>query len=139
MSKQHFTSVKHKQGMAFEADINGFKIQMDVASDTHTPEAPSPKPFMLAALAGCTGVDIVSILDKMRVTYSDLTIDTTAQLSEGNPSIYESATVIYSIRLAEADRDKMDKAVKLSIEKYCGVWAMFQTFCQLSYEIRFTD
>ncbi len=125
--------------MAFEADINGFKVQMDVASEQHVPDAPSPKPFMLAALAGCTGVDIVSILDKMRVAYSDLTIDTEADLSDGNPSIYETVKVVYSIRLAAADREKMEKAVKLSIEKYCGVWAMFEKFSTLAYEIRFAD
>ncbi len=91
-------------------------------------EGPGPKRMMLVALAGCTGIDVVSILHKMKVEFSELSIDTEAKLGDEHPKMYKQVIVTYKIRLAEAERVKMEKAVQLSVEKYCGVMAMFKTF-----------
>ncbi len=130
----HFVSTSHLQGMAFNADVNGHLVSMDSA-DEGLQTGASPKRLMLASLAGCTGIDVVSILEKMKVVFSELRIDIEATLSEAHPRIYERVIIKYSIKLETADQAKMAKAVKLSQEKYCGVSAMFQAFSKLETEI----
>ncbi len=131
----HHVSTVFNQGMSFTATINNHKITMDSHADPEKEVGPSPKRLMLAALAGCTGIDVVSILDKMKVNFSDFTIDVSATLTEEHPKIYNHVNVLYRIKLAETDRPKMEKAVKLSQDKYCGVSAMFSTFAKLDSEI----
>jgi len=132
----HFVSTKFKGGMAFETQINEHIVKTDAGiADGGKNEAPGPKRLMLASLAGCTGIDIVSILNKMKVSFSDFTIDTEATLSETHPKTYVHVKVIYSIKIAEIERQKMVKAVNLSEEKYCGVMAMFKTFAKVETEI----
>jgi putative redox protein len=132
---KHLVKTKHNSGMAFTADINGHSVIMDTADDGGSDSGPSPKRLMLASLAGCTGIDVVSILNKMKVVFSDLHIDVEAGLSEGHPRIYEDVIITYQIKLAEQDRPKMEKAVKLSQEKYCGVSAMFRAFSKMGTKI----
>lgn len=124
--------------MAFTADINGHKVRMDTTADDGGEDSgPSPKRMMLASLAGCTGIDIVSILNKMKVAFSDLSINVHAALSADHPKIYDHVKVTYKIKLAEADKSKMIKAVELSTEKYCGVFAMFRKFAKMDTEIEY--
>jgi len=125
-------------GMAFKTNINGHEVLTDTTEDDGgSNSGPSPKRLMLTALSGCTGIDIVSILNKMKVSFSDFSIDIDATLSEEHPKIYEHVKVTYSIRLAESDQAKMEKAVRLSQEKYCGVYAMFSAFAKMETAIRF--
>jgi putative redox protein len=132
----HFVSTSFNGGMAFTAHINGHTLVTDtIPENGGNNEGPGPKRLMLASLAGCTGIDIVGILNKMKVVFSDLSIDTTATLSESHPKTYVHVKVTYKIKLAEADRSKMEKAVQLSEDKYCGVMAMFKTFAKMEREI----
>jgi len=122
--------------MAFTADINGHQILLDTSTDDGGDDSgPSPKRLMLASLAGCTGIDIVSILNKMKVEFSDFSIGVHAALSAEHPKIYNLVKITYKIRLAEEDKSKMIKAVQLSTEKYCGVFAMFSSFAKMDTEI----
>ena len=130
----HSVSTKHLNGMAFSADVNGHLVSMD-SSDDGVQSGASPKRLMLASLAGCTGIDVVSILEKMKVGFSDFSIDVTGILSESHPRIYKQVKITYRIKLADSDKLKMEKAVKLSQEKYCGVSAMFRAFSILVSEI----
>lgn len=122
--------------MAFTTDINGHKILTDTTVDDGGEDSgPSPKRLMLASLAGCTGIDIVSILNKMKVEFSDFSIGVHAALSADHPKIYNLVKITYKIKLAEEDKAKMIKAVSLSTEKYCGVYAMFSSFAKMDTEI----
>jgi putative redox protein len=122
--------------MAFTTDINGHKIVTDTTvEDGGEDSGPSPKRLMLASLAGCTGIDIVSILNKMKVEFSDFSIAVHAALSADHPKIYNLVKITYKIKLAEEDKSKMIKAVNLSTEKYCGVYAMFSSFAKMDTEI----
>jgi putative redox protein len=93
--------------------------------------------LMLASLAGCTGLDVVGILNKMRVDFSDLSIKVDAHLTEGDAAMYDEVIVNYSIKADPADKLKVEKAIKLSQEKYCGVTKMFEAFAKVSYTIQF--
>ena len=132
----HTVNTVFNEGMSFTAAINGHNLLMDVSADDGGQDAgPSPKRLMLACLSGCTGIDIVSILNKMRVEFSDFNIAVHAALSSGSPKIYNYVKITYKIKLAAEDRPKMINAVKLSQEKYCGVYAMFGTFAKMDTEI----
>ncbi len=133
---KHQVQTAFKGNMAFEAQINEHKLLMDTTvEDGGNDAGPSPKRLMLAALAGCTGIDVVSILNKMQVSYSNFDINIEATLTEEHPKIYDQVEMIYSIKIKEEDRPKMQRAVELSQEKYCGVSAMFKAFAQISYTI----
>ena len=122
--------------MAFTSTINGHDVVMDTTADEGGEDTgPSPKRLMLASIAGCTGIDIVSILNKMKVDFSDFSIGVNAALSAEHPKIYNHVKITYKIKLAEEDKSKMIKAVALSTEKYCGVYAMFSTFAKMDTEI----
>jgi putative redox protein len=132
----HNISTFFGSGMAASSTIGDYKVVTDTTADNGgTDTGPGPKRLMLASLAGCTGIDIVSILNKMKVPFSDLSIDTQATLTDTHPKTYDWVKLTYKIRLAEGDRIKMEKAVKLSEDKYCGVMAMFKTFARLEKEI----
>ena len=132
----HAVNTVFSEGMAFAADINGHKVLMDTTADDDGKDSgPSPKRLMLASLSGCTGIDIVSILNKMKVPFSDFSIAVHAALSTEHPKIYNHVKLTYKIKLASADKPKMIKAVNLSQEKYCGVYAMFSAFAKMDTEI----
>ena len=64
---------------------------------------------MLVSLAGCTGLDVVSLLKKMKVKFSDFTINVEAHLTEVHPVIYDNVTITYSIKVSKADESKVEK------------------------------
>lgn len=125
-----------KGGMNFTADINGHKIEIDTDESRGGKNIGTrPKVLMLASLAGCTGLDVVGILNKMRVNFSDLSLKVDAHLTDEEAAIYDKVTVNYTIKVAKVDEPKVEKAVKLSQEKYCGVTKMFEAFAKVSYKI----
>ena len=134
------TSIKatFNSGMNFTADINGHKIEID------TDEAGGgknigtrPKALMLASLAGCTGFDVVSILNKMRVNFSNLSISADGHLTDTEPKIYDEVTINYTIKVSKEDESKVEKAVNLSQDKYCGVTKMFESFAKVGFKINY--
>jgi len=123
-------------GMSFEADVAGYKIALD--SDPEfggQNKGPKPKPLMLVALAGCTGMDIVSLLQKMRVEFSSLNIRVEGDITEEHPKRFEKMKIIYELSGNSIDRSKVEKAVTLSQEKYCGVSASYRASIEISHEI----
>ena len=134
----HAVHTDFNGGMAFTADINGHKLVMDTtAEDGGKDSGPSPKRLMLASLAGCTGMDVVSILDKMKVAYSDFSINVHAALTAEHPKIYNMVKITYRIKVAGEDKPKMVKAVSLSQERYCGVSAMLKKALPVTWEISY--
>ena len=133
MDTHSITSV-YNQGNSFTATINGHKLTTDSNSEG-TAEGPSPKKLMLASLAGCTGIDVASILTKMKVEFSKFSIDVTASLTDSQPQVYKDVMITYHIKINEGDRLKIEKAIKLSEEKYCGVSAMFRAFTNVGHQV----
>ena len=137
MPTYHITTC-HRGKMAFEAEIDAHKILMDASIAGGGDDlGPSPKKLFLATLAGCTGIDVVSLLQKMRVTFSDFEIVTEADLTEAHPKVFSIVWVIYRIRVAEKDRGKVEKAVALSKEQYCGISAMLRKNSPIEFKIEF--
>lgn len=130
--------VSYNSGMNFSADMNGHILQIDTdVAAGGTNLGPRPKMLMLASLAGCTGFDVVSILNKMRVNFSDFTISVEGNLTDTEPSLYDKITLLYSIKVKKEDEPKVKKAVKLSKEKYCGVSKMYESFAKVLFAINY--
>ena len=137
MATNTITSV-YKGGMNFTTVIKGHSITVDLDKAAGgTNAGPGPKILMLVSLAGCTGLDVVSLLKKMRVSFSDFTIKVDAHLTKEHPVIYDAVTITYSIKVRKQDEAKVEKAVTLSQDKYCGVSAMFRSFAKISDKIVF--
>ncbi len=121
----------------FDVLQNGKTIRVDSSGDEGTTGV-RPKALILSSLAGCTAIDVVDILKKMRVEYSGFRIDVAGELTEEIPKIYQTIHLTYFIKLQnEDDKSKMEKAVNLSQEKYCGVSAMVRKFADLKVKIEY--
>lgn len=122
--------------MAFEADVDGFKIKLDAKKvNGGTESGPTPKPLMMVALAGCTGMDVVSILKKMRVEVDSFDIRVEGDLTEEHPMHFHKMHIIYEFTGKNLPADKINKAVNLSQERYCGVSASYAKAMDLSHEV----
>ncbi len=95
-----------------------------------------PKSLLLSGLAGCSGIDVVDILNKMRVSFTELEIDAETTQTEVNPKIFNDIQLIYKIKTAKKNEDKVKKAIDLSLEKYCGVSAMLKKNSDIHYTIQ---
>lgn len=133
----HQISTHFESGLSFNALIDQYQVPMDTTEESSRQYGPSPKKLMLAALAGCTGIDVVSILNKMKVDFSDFYVDIDATLTEEHPKIYNKVTIHYKIKVSESNKTKMERAVQLSMEKYCGVSAMFSAFAAVDFTIQY--
>jgi putative redox protein len=98
----------------------------------------APGELILISLGGCTGVDVISILSKMRVPLRDLKIDIEAEPEKAHPKTYKWIKIIYKF-YGCADQAKAKKAVGMSKEKYCSVSVMLSRSADISYEIVFED
>lgn len=139
MASQKISSV-FKGGMAFTTELYGHNITIDLdPADGGNSTGPRPKALMLVSLAGCTGVDVVMILNKMRVEFSDFSIDIEGELTDTEPKVYHTVKLTYKIKVKKEDESKVEKAVDLSQNKYCGVSMMFRAFAKLETAITFAD
>ncbi len=123
--------------LAFDAiSDNGHIIRTDTtAAGGSLDSGMSPKKLMLASLAGCSGIDVVDILMKMRVPYTRLEIDAEAEQTDTDPKVFKSIQMIYRADVSADNLDKLERAVHLSHDKYCGVSAMLKKHCEITYEI----
>ena len=125
-----------RKGMAFQADLYGHKINIDTDRQNGGQDlGPRPKALMLVALAGCTGMDIVSILAKMKVEILDLNIRVEGEVTEEHPKQFTSMHIIYEFWGSDLPFEKLEKAVSLSDEKYCGVAATLKKGLPVTHEI----
>ncbi len=134
------TTVKWTKGMSFEADLDGHKLTIDAAPVVGGEnKGPKPKPLMLVALAGCTGMDVVSMLTKMRVDIEDFSIDVEANMTTEHPKHYDAFTIVYTFKGKDLPMAKLEKAVNLSQERYCGVSEMYRKFAAIDHKIVVID
>jgi len=130
-----------KGNLQFESDNpSGKLLTMDTSQENGGHNSGlAPKAMMLSSLAGCSGLDVVSILKKMKVPFSDFRIDTFGELTHEHPKYYHTVSVEYHMYGENLDQDKIKKAVNLSIDKYCGVMEMFRKFAKVETSIHFHD
>lgn len=125
---------KWKHDGVFESRQDG--VDKTITVDGDRKEGPGPKSLLLSGLAGCTGIDIVDILKKMRVDFSDLSIDVETEQTQDNPKVFKDIFVTYGIKTDPSNEDKVRKAIELSLEKYCGVSAMLKKNSAIHYKLQ---
>jgi putative redox protein len=128
------------KNMAFEANVSGHKIIIDADTGVGGENnGPKPKPMMLVALAGCTGMDLISIIRKMRIDFEKVNVIVDAEMTEEHPKHYFRMHITYEVSGNNLDYKKIKHAVELSQEKYCGVSVLYKKILDLTYEIRLNE
>lgn len=125
----------------FDAVVNGHHLIMDLSTEAGGEDAgPRPKPLMLVAMAGCTGLDIVSLMNKMRqeVEYFNLIVE--GDTEDEHPNAFVKMHIIYEFRGKDLNTEKIEKAISLSMDRYCGVSAVYRKAqVEITHEIRILD
>ncbi len=131
--------VKWIENYKFAGTSNsGKSIIMDGSADMGGGSAVTPGELIFLALGGCTGIDVVSILNKMRVPFRDLKIEIEGEPVDTHPKTYRWIKIVYRI-YGVADKEKARQAVGLSQDKYCSVSAIVRQSTELTHEIIFED
>ena len=126
-----------EEKMRFSTSVNGHDMILDADESVGGEDkGPRPKPMMLVALGGCTGMDVISILRKMRVDVDDFHVKVEGELTKEHPRHYHRIHVVYEFRGDNLPMDKLEKAVSLSEERYCGVSALYKQAAEMTSEIR---
>ena len=137
---KHVIDMAWTDKLAFETDMDGHKVVIDATEEAGGSDlGPRPKKLMLTALAGCTGIDVVMILKKMKVVPEAFNVIVEGELTEEHPKYYNKMTIVYQFKGKDLPMDKLEKAVKLSEEKYCGVSAVYRQAMEMKTEIRIVE
>jgi putative redox protein len=129
-------SLTLRENMAFDVEINGHKMIIDTAADYGGNDmGPRPKSLMLAALGGCTGMDMASILRKMKIDFKGLRIKVDGNVTHDHPRHFDHMHIIYYVSGKDLPRDKVEHAASLSQEKYCGVTHNYRASMKITHEI----
>lgn len=124
--------------MQFNALVNGHTIVMDAPERVGGEDnGPIPKPFILTALSGCTGMDIAAILRKSGKEVTDLNIKVSGEISKQAPIVYTDIHMVYDFTGPVENKEAALQAVKDSQEKYCGVSHMLKKIMPVTWEVNY--
>jgi putative redox protein len=130
------STVEWKSGLAFTAHQGSHDLPLDAPKESGGQDSgASPKGLLLSGLGGCTGIDVVSILEKMRVPLDGFAVEVSAELTGEHPRVFSAIHLRYLFRGRELVREKLEKAVVLSMDRYCGVSAMLAKAAPITWEI----
>lgn len=129
-------NIKWKEGMAFEGLLDGHLIRLDASKESGGDDSGlRPKTLMLVALAGCSGMDVVSLLAKMRQEIESYDMIVEADMRDEHPKVYTRFHIAYHLNGTNLSLDKVLKSISMSQETYCGVAAMLKMVAPLTYSI----
>ncbi len=129
------TKVVLQDGMAFTAHIDGFEFTIDASPRVGGQDrGPRPKGLTLISLAGCTAMDVVSILRKMKQDVTGFSVEVGGELADEHPRKFDAITVRYRLE-GNIDPDRARRAVALSEDRYCGVSATLKPGVPMQTEI----
>jgi len=135
---KHEISTQWMGKMQFNALVNGHTVVMDAPERAGGEDAGSiPKPFILVALSGCTGMDVVSILRKQGIELKDMQVTVSGEISKTVPIVYTSIHVQYDILGEPADEQAVLDTVTLSQDKVCGVKHMLSQIMPVTWELSY--
>ena len=126
------------EGMHFVGNIEGFRWDLDASGDVGRVGAgPQPHRLLLLALAGCTGMDVISILRKKRQQVSGLNVIVQGRRAEQHPKVYTHINVLYRVRGNNVDPQAVERSIELSKTRYCPVIGMLGKVAEVTtrYEI----
>jgi putative redox protein len=123
-----------KEKMRLEVSDGRLTQAMDASAPMGEGTAMTPKQLALAAVSGCTAMDVLALLKKYKQPFTAFSIEADAPMKEGHPATFARVELIYRISGA-VDAAKAREAVELSQTKYCGVSAMMASACPITYRI----
>lgn len=130
------TVTKWNNGFHFTSHFDGRDTEFDATAMPGPHKGVSPKTMVLSALAGCTWMDVVALLNqKFKVPFNEFSVEVSGVLTETHPKIFNAIHVKYTIRVDREDREKVAQSVSLSATKYCGVQAMLGKSANITNEI----
>ncbi|MDX2301261.1 MAG: OsmC family protein [Microscillaceae bacterium] len=131
------TKTVWNEGYHFTTSFDHRETHFDAVELAKNPQGVSPKTMLLSSLAGCTGMDVVALLGKYKVPFSDFDLEVSGEVTDTHPKYFHKIHVIYQIKVAEEHREKVEEAIQLSREKYCGVQAMLNKAAEITHEIKY--
>lgn len=122
--------------MQFNALVNGHTIIMDAPERVGGEDnGPIPKPFVLTALSGCTGMDVIALLRKQGKELTELNLKVSGEISKQQPIEYVAANIVYEMKGNAEDEQAAYDAVTTSQEKICGVSHMLKKIMPVTWQI----
>ncbi len=126
--------IEWKEGLRFISKKGTYEIVMNSSEDEEVMKNNfSPMELLLVSLAGCTGMDVISILKKMRQDVKNFKVVVTGERAEEHPKVYTKINIHYHFEGNGIEKDKVERAIELSYTKYCSVSAMLKKSCDVSY------
>jgi putative redox protein len=126
--------------MSFKANVNGHELMLDLGEDAGGQNlGPRPKPLLLVSLGGCTGMDVISILKKMRIEPDYFNVRLEGEVTEEHPKHFTKIHLVFEFRGKDLPVDKLQKAIDLSKERYCGISYTLEQAIELTSEIKILD
>jgi len=131
------TTAVWRGDMSFEIELQGHKFIVDADEVVGgKDQGPRPKSLMLSSLAGCTGMDVVSILNKMQMPFDKFEIEIDGETTDQHPKVYKKIVMVYKFWGDALELPKIEKAVTLSQDKYCGVSATLKQLGEIDFSIK---
>lgn len=132
------TTTKWAKALAFDTQANEHVVRLDTTvAGGSLDSGMSPKQMLLGSLSACSGMDVIMVLDKMKVPYTSLEIVATAEQTDEHPKVFKEIFLTYKTDAPQSFADKVERAVELSQNKYCGVAAMLRKHCAIHHSIEY--
>lgn len=126
--------------MHFTGELEGFEFPLDADPQFGGQnKGPKPKGLTLTSLAGCTAMDVISMLRKMKIVPEEFSVEAESELTDDHPRVFEKIRLTYRFKGADLPRKKLEKAIALSQDRYCGVSAMLREAVPMEWEIIVED
>lgn len=136
----HEVETKWMGKMQLNALVNGHTIVMDAPEKVGGEDlGPIPKPLMLTALTGCTGMDVLALLRKKGIELIDFDINAKGEISTYTPIQYTAIHIDYLCKGAQEHLEATQEAIRLSQDRYCGVSAMFKKIMPVTWNIYYNS
>ncbi|RUO76824.1 OsmC family protein [Pseudidiomarina taiwanensis] len=126
-------NVEWRQNMEFVATVgSGHEVSMDGSKQT----AASPMELVLAAAGGCSSVDVVSILEKTRQQVTGVRCEVSGERADATPAVFTKIHLHFIVTGTDVNPTHVERAVKLSADKYCSVAKMLEASVELTHDFR---
>ena|SRR5437764_1002616 len=135
------TRVKWIEGVSFVAETgSGHAVVIDGAPDAGGRNiGPRPMELLLAGAAACTAFDVVWILKKARQPVTDCIVEADAERADAEPKVFTRIHLKYRVAGRALDRKQVERAVKLSKEKYCSATIMLAKSADITFDLAIVD
>ena len=139
MAEQTRATLVWQSGLRFTAEPgSGHIVTLDaVARPEHA--GPGPMEMVVMGIAGCTAMDVVSILEKMRQPLSGLEVEVVGDRAQYHPKRLKAISITYRVRGQGLSREKVEHAVELSHSTYCSALASLRDDCPITTSIEIAE